>query len=182
MKGTLLSSEIAEPYAQALMSVAQENNLGESFAQEISSLLELLKNSPELQGFLRNPTIKPEAKKAVIQQILGNAPAYLGNFLNLLVDKRRIFFIEEIGEQYLALWRQMNNTVLAEVTSAAELSEIQRQAVIDKVKGISGAQAVKLQTVIDPNLIGGVVIRIGSQVYDASLSSQLRRIGLSLLN
>jgi F-type H+-transporting ATPase subunit delta len=98
------------------------------------------------------------------------------------VDKRRIPFIKEIGQQYLALWRQLTNTVLSEVSSATALTEAQRQTVIEKVKSISGAQMVELKMSIDPDLIGGVVIKVGSQIYDASLRSQLRQIGLSLMN
>jgi F-type H+-transporting ATPase subunit delta len=164
------------------MSVAQDQNLGEVFAQEISSLLELLENSPELQEFIGNPVVKPEAKKAVMQRVMGdNSPSYLRNFLNLLVDKRRIPFVKDIGEQYLALWRKLTNTVLAEAISVQELSENQQQAVKEKVKSLTGAQTVELKTSLDPDLIGGVIIKVGSQIYDASLRNQLRQIVLSLM-
>jgi F-type H+-transporting ATPase subunit delta len=71
---------------------------------------------------------------------------------------------------------------LADVTSTIELNEAQRQAVIQKVKEMTQAAEVDLDTKIDPDLIGGVIIKIGSQVLDASIRGQLRRIGVSLLN
>jgi F-type H+-transporting ATPase subunit delta len=181
MKGSLYSTEIADPYAQALMSVAQSANLTEQFGEEMRSLLALLESSRELKEFISNPIIADESKKAVLGQIVGeNANPYLVNFLMLLVEKRRILFLAEICQQYLALLRKLNNTVLAEVTSAKELTAEQQQAITDKAKAISGAQAVELKVTIDPNLIGGVIIKVGSQVYDASLRGQLRRIGYNL--
>jgi F-type H+-transporting ATPase subunit delta len=98
----------------------------------------------------------------------------------LLVDRRRIIFLEGIGQQYLSLLRKLNQTVLADVTSAVALSEAQQQAVREKVQGMTGARSVELQTQIDRDLIGGVIIKVGSQIIDASLRGQLRRIGISL--
>ncbi len=181
MKGSLLNSEIAEPYAQALMSLAKERDLSEDFGSACRSLVDLLADSEDLNNFISSPVVKDEDKKAVLRQILGEqANPYLMNFLMLLVDKRRIVFLAPICQQYLALLRQMTNTVLAEVISARELSEEQFQAVSQKVKELTSANSVELKTSIDPDLIGGVIIRVGSQVFDASLRGQLRRISLSL--
>jgi len=181
MQSTLYSSEIAEPYAQALMSVAKEHNQTEALGQDARTLLELLENSEELKGFIQNPTIAESNKKAVLQKVLGdNANVYLSNFLMLLVDKRRIALLPEICDKYLTELRKLNNVVLAEVTSVRELTPEQRQTVTEKVKQISGAQSVELKTSIDADILGGIIIKVGSQVLDASLSGQLRRIGFSL--
>ena len=141
----------------------------------------VINNNQDLQNFIANPFIKGENKKALIKQILGESSnAYLRNFLLLLVDKRRIVFLEPVLQQYLALLRQLNQTVLAEVTSAVPLSEAQRQAVVEKVLAITRANQVELETKIDSELIGGVIIKVGSQVIDASLRGQLRRLSLRL--
>ncbi|WP_019507393.1 ATP synthase F1 subunit delta [Pleurocapsa sp. PCC 7319] len=181
MSGTLVSSEIGEPYAQALMSLAQQNNLTEQFGETFRSLSSLLSESAEFKDFVLNPVIKGEDKKAVLKQVMGNdANPYLVNFMMLLVDKRRIVFLESIVEQYLNLLRKLNQTVLAEVTSATELNEEQRNNLVEKVKAFTDARDVELKTSIDPDLIGGVIIKVGSKVIDASLRGQLRRISISL--
>jgi F-type H+-transporting ATPase subunit delta len=181
MQSTLYSSEIAEPYAQALMAVAIDKNETEAFGRETRDLLQLLEESEELKSFIQNPTIAEANKKAVLQKILGKrANVYLSNFLMLLVDKRRIALLPEICEKYLTQLRKLNNVVLAEVTSVKELTEGQREAVREKVKQISGAQSVELKTSIDSDILGGIIIKVGSQVVDASLSGQLRRIGYQL--
>jgi F-type H+-transporting ATPase subunit delta len=100
--------------------------------------------------------------------------------LKLLVDRRRILFLAGICQQYLAMLRKLNQTVLAEVTSAVELNEDQQQAVKDRVKAMTNANQVELEVKLDNQLIGGVIIKVGSQVIDASLRGQLRRIGMSL--
>ncbi len=181
MSGTLISSEVGEPYAQALMSLAQQNNLTDQFGDTFRSLSSLLTESQDFRDFVLNPVIKGEDKKAVLRQVLGSdANPYLVNFMMLLVDKRRIVFLEPIVEQYLNLLRKLNQTVLAEVTSATELSESQQQSLVEKVKAIAQARDVELKTSIDPDLIGGVIIKVGSKVIDASIRGQLRRISVSL--
>lgn len=139
MKGSLLSTEIAEPYAQALMSLAETHQITESVGEDCRGILNILEESSDLRAFINSPVIKEDDKKAVLNQILGDdIHHYLRNFVMLLVDKRRILFLEEICQQYLALLRQLTNTVLAEVTSATELNEEQRRAVSDKVKALTG--------------------------------------------
>ena len=181
MSGTLISSEVAEPYAQALMSVAQENNLTEQFGNTCRDLENLMEESSEFSDFIANPVVNPEAKKEVLKQVLGNdANSYFVNFLMLLVDKRRIIFLQEIVAQFSALLRKLNNVVLAEVTSAKELNDEQKQALVDRVKGLTDANDVELKITVNPELIGGVIIKVGSKIIDASVQGQLRRIGMSL--
>ncbi|MGK7916401.1 MAG: ATP synthase F1 subunit delta [Prochloraceae cyanobacterium] len=181
MSGALLSREIAEPYAQALMSVAQSHNLTEQFGESFRALESLLEQSQDFRDFVSNPVINPESKKSVLRQVMGDdTNPYLINFLMLLVDKRRIVFLEQVAGQYLELLRELNQTVLAEVTAARELSEAQTQAIIDRVKSMSDARDVEIKTSINPDIIGGVIIKVGSQVVDASLRGQLRRISINL--
>lgn len=181
MKNTKVSAQVVEPYAEALMSLAQANNLTEVFGEELRSLNSLWENSAELGKVMASPMVKPEDKKALLRQIVGNeVNPYLLNFLMLLVDRRRIVFLDSIAERYLELLRKLKNVVLAEVTSAMALNEAQREAVKEKIKSLSGATEVELKTTEDPSLIGGVIIKVGSQVYDTSLRGQLRRIGLNL--
>lgn len=181
MKDSSLTARIAEPYAQALMSLAQSQDLTDRFGEDISGLLTLIKESSDFNTFLASPVYKPEQKKAVLQQLLREqVHPYLLNFLQLLVDHRRIPMVQDIALQFQTLLRKLNQSVLAEVTSAVELSDEQKQSVREKVMAMTQARQVDLETKIDPELIGGVIIKVGSQVVDASLRGQLRRISLRL--
>ncbi|MCG9892618.1 MAG: F0F1 ATP synthase subunit delta [Thermosynechococcaceae cyanobacterium MS004] len=183
MKQNAASAGVIEPYAEALMSLAESQSLTDQFGENANAILQTLTASPDLSAFFENPFTKGESKKAVVRQLFeSEVHPYFLNFLLLLVDRRRIFLLSGICQQYRVLLRKLRNTVLAEVTSTIELSEAQRAGVIQKVKELSQAAEVELDTKIEPELIGGVIIKVGSQVLDASIRGQLRRIGVSLLN
>ena len=181
MNNNLVASEIAEPYAKAILSVGQSNDLVDRFGEDVGFLLGVLDESSELEEFLTNPLINADAKKNVLIQVASETvhPMML-NFLRVLVDRRRILFLRGVCKQYQALLREIRQTVLADVTSAVELNDSQKEGVRNKVVQMTGAQRVELDTRIDRDLIGGVIIKVGSQVIDASLRGQLRRIGLRL--
>jgi len=181
MKSDAATAEVSQPYAQALLSIAQSQNLTEEVGGDARTFLSLLTGSQELTSFLSNPFVKPENKKNVLKQLLGEGVNLcLRNFLLLLVDRRRIAFLEPILQQYLVLLRQLNQTVLAEITSAVPLTQTQLQAITEKVIALTNARQVEIETKIDSELIGGVIIKVGSQVIDASLRGQIRRLSLRL--
>lgn len=183
MKNTLVAAEIIEPYAQALMSLAQSHNLVDKFGEDAGSILGLLDSSDDLKQLLDNPLVKGDVKKGVLRQLASEqVHPFMLNFLMLLVDRGRSPFLAEICKAYQSLLRELRQTVLAEVVSAVELNDGQKDAVCQKVKSLVGAQHVELETRIDPDVLGGVIIKVGSQVIDASLRGQLRRIGLRLTN
>lgn len=182
MKGSAMSSQVVEPYASALMTLAQDTNKVDAFAENARTLLAALQESNEFSSFIMNPLLKAEEKKAVLQQICGkDVDQYFLHFLLLLVDRRRIMFLEGICAEFIAQQRKLNNIVLAEVTGAQALTRSQEDAIADRVKEMTGASSVELNITTDESLIGGVVIKVGSQVLDASLKGQLRRIGMDLL-
>lgn len=181
MRSTLVSTEIAEPYAQALMAVARDGDLLDSISADVNSLLTALSESEDLRACLLSPAIKPDQKKAVLQQIAGDQlHPYTKNFLMLLVDRGRILFLDQICKQFQELVRQLNQTVLAEVISTTPLSDAQQDAIRQKVLGMTQARQVELNVKIDPDIIGGVIIKVGSQILDGSIRGQLRRIGVQL--
>jgi len=175
------TSEVSAPYAQALLSIDQSKDAVDEVSNIAGELLSLLKASDELSEFLANPITSGEAKKGVLNQVLGDgANQQMKNFLMLLVDRGRIYLAEPILQQFQAKVRELKQAVLAEVISAVELSDEQKETVRQKVQRMTEARSVELETRVDPDLIGGVIIQIGSQVLDASIRGQLRRIGLQL--
>jgi len=119
-------------------------------------------------------------KKGVLEQVSGDLNPLFANFLKLLVDKGRVGFLMPILKRYQELLRQLRKTVLAEVTAAVELSDAQKEQIRQKVAKMTEAQQVDLEVTLDPELLGGVIIKVGSQVVDASLRGQLRRLSMQL--
>ena len=181
MANNTATAAVSRPYAEALMSIAQSNNVADKFDSDVRSLLNLIKESQPLQNFFANPFISGEDKKGVISKVLtDDTNPIFRNFLMLLVDRRRITLVEDIAQEYLAKLRELNQTVLAEVISAVPLTDEQQQTIKEKVKSMTDAREVELDSTIDSDIIGGVIIKVGSQVVDSSLRGQLRRLSLSL--
>ena len=102
------------------------------------------------------------------------------NFLKLLADRQRIGILTSILYRFLEIYRENSNIALATVTSAVELTDEQKGLITQKIINIAGTEKLELVTKIDPSLIGGFVASVGSKVIDASLASQIRKLGLSL--
>lgn len=178
---SIATSEVAAPYAQALLSIAKSKNSTDELNQTAGEFLSLLNESDDLSRFLANPIAEKEAKRGVINKVLGDgANQQMKNFMMLLVDKGRIALVQPILEEFRSLVREMNQTVLAEVISAIELTDEQKETVRQKVQGMTDAKSVELSTQVDSDLIGGVIVKIGSKVLDASIRGQIRRISLQL--
>jgi F-type H+-transporting ATPase subunit delta len=179
--GSTVTSKAYEPYAQALLSIGQSNNILDALISDVSMIAETLAGSSELSDFLANPFILDDVKKTAIGQLFdGKVNAFTLSFLKLLVDRRRAVCLPGICAEFKSLMRKLNQVVLAEVISTVELSDAQKQNVRDRVMTMTNAKNVELETAIDSDLLGGVIIKVGSQVIDASLRGQLRRISYKI--
>jgi F-type H+-transporting ATPase subunit delta len=125
--------------------------------------------------------LEVEAKKAAITKLFGEqvSPTFL-NLLKLLADRQRIGVLDSVLERLLELYREQNGIALATVTSAEALSDEHLGRITTQLKAVAGTDQVEINTAVDPSLIGGFVLKVGSKVIDASLSGQVRRLGLAL--
>lgn len=181
MAAGIVTSDIFEPYAKALMSLAQSHDLVDRIGEDAATVLETLNNSDELVQFLGSPLVNEDGKKAVLRQVFAETlHPYSLNFLMILVDRNRATYTFGIFNQYQILLRELKGVVLAEVVSAVGLSEDQANLVRQRVLEMTGASGVELESMVDSDLLGGVIIKVGSQVIDASLRSQIRRLSLQL--
>lgn len=176
-----LLNTITTPYAEAFLQVVGAQDSTESVIEDVRKVLALWQESSDLREAMASPVLEVSAKKAALTKLFEGqvSPAFL-NLLKLLADRQRIGFLDAVLERVLELYREQNNIALATVTSAAALSDEQKQTLIDKVKAVAGTDKVEIDTQIDPSLIGGFVLKVGSRVIDASLSGQVRRLGLAL--
>ena len=116
----------------------------------------------------------------MVQIFSGQINNSLLNLLKLLADRQRIGIVLPILERFMELYRETSNIALATVTSAVELTNEQKDLIKDKISSIAGTQKLELVTKTDQTLIGGFVASVGSKVIDASIASQIRKLGLSL--
>ena len=130
---------------------------------------------------MSSPVLEVDSKKAVLEKLFAGqvTPSFL-NLLKLLADRQRIGVLDAVLERLIELYREQRNIALATVTSASELSEEQQAALQKKVQAVAETDKLEINLKIDPDLIGGFVVNVGSKVIDASLAGQVRRLGLAL--
>ena len=176
-----LLNSVTTPYAEAFLQVTYDLNQTEEIVSEAKEILNLINESPELQKALASPILEKESKKNILIQLFQEKiNKSLLNLLKLLADRQRIGILVPILERFLELYRENSNIALATVTSAIELTEEQKDLITNKIIAVAGTERLELVTKTDPSLIGGFVASVGSKVIDASLASQIRKLGLSL--
>ena len=176
-----LLNSVTTPYAEAFLQVANETKQTEEIVSQTKEILQLIVDSPELEQALSSPILEKELKKKILIELFSDKiNNSLLNLLKLLADRQRIGLLVPILERFLEIYRDNSNIALATVTSAVELSDEQKDLITQKISSIAGTEKLELVTKTDPALIGGFVASVGSKVIDASIASQIRKLGLSL--
>ncbi|MCA0422970.1 MAG: F0F1 ATP synthase subunit delta [Proteobacteria bacterium] len=175
-------SGLAGRYANALFELAEEQNATAKVGADLNAFAGLLASSEDLQALCRNPVFTTEQQLGAITALVGKAGigGLAANFLKLLAAKRRLFAVEDMVRAFNALVDQKNGVVNAEVTVPVALTDKTRAAVLEVVNGVLGSKSVKLSEKIDPSIIGGLVVKIGSKMVDASLKTKLNSIKLAM--
>ncbi|MBM5792843.1 MAG: F0F1 ATP synthase subunit delta [Cyanobacteria bacterium M_surface_7_m2_037] len=176
-----LLNTITTPYAEAFLQVAESRQEVDQVVDQAKAVLALWHESPELRQAMASPVLEVDAKKAALEKLFTDqlTPSFL-NLLKLLADRQRIGVLDAVLDRMLELYREQRNIALANVTSATALSEEQQAELSKKVQAVAGTDKLEIQVSVDPDLIGGFVVKVGSKVIDASLAGQVRRLGLAL--
>lgn len=170
MKQTIL----ARRYAKALFTVGKEQDTFEAYNDALQAVAGLYESAPEVADALTNPLYPMDVREKVMTGIVSSMDVdkVMGNFLNLLVQKKRAEILPEIAEEYKVMVDDEKNISHGSVVSAVELSdELQAkvQATLEKLTG----KKVELTTSVDPSIIGGVIAKVGDLVLDGSIKAQL---------
>ena len=168
-------------YAGALADVALASGRAETLRQEVRSFVELEAASADLRNFLDSPAVSREAKQDLLGKLVVRmgASSELRNFLFVLVDNRRTALLPEIAREFETTLLQRLGVAEASVTSARELSAPQKQKLAGTLESVTGKK-IEARYAVDPMLVGGLVVRIGSTVYDGSVRAQLERLAARL--
>lgn len=174
---SVVVSKAAVPYAEALLDLSVLNNSLKEMTHDMTVVSQLWARSSDLKTFLSNPLITRDNKKSVLKELLKeDIEAKTLTFLMLLVDRGRIGIVDGIAQKFLELSFKKDSIEIAKVTSSIELSTQQQKNLAEKLKTITGAKQIKLALKVDPSLIGGFTVEIGSKLIDTSIRGQLRQI------
>jgi F-type H+-transporting ATPase subunit delta len=174
-------SGLAERYAAALFDLAEERHALDAAAADLRQLRAMLAESPDLVRLVRSPIVsRAEQGKAVVAvaERAGLAPL-TRDFLGVVARHRRLFALPAMIDAYLARLAERHGEVAAEITAAQPLSESQLAALTEEL-GRSVGRRVSVELRVDPALIGGMIVKVGSRMVDSSIRGKLRRLQFAM--
>ena len=167
--------EIATVYARALFEAAQERDNLDEVREQLGQFADALHGNRDLQVFLFSPYFSTQEKKDGLDRAVTEADPILTNFLALLVERHRMPAIFRIRERFEALWERENRLLAVEITSAIALDETTVASIGERI-GEQTGRKVELSSHVDPDILGGIVLRVGNSVLDASIRNRLNQL------
>jgi len=167
--------EIAEVYARALFEAAQDNDVLDRIHDELAEVDDALREDRELQLFFFSPYFTSEEKKEGVSRVVEGADERLVNFLELLTERHRMPLLPRIRRQLDAKWAEENKLLPVSVTSAVDLDESLVEEIGKRIQDQTGRE-VELSANVDPEVLGGLVVRVGNMVLDASVRNRLEQL------
>lgn len=162
-------------YARALFQAAQDAGRMDAVAAELAAIATAMDEVPELRAFLRNPQIDPAGKASVLEQLTADADELVRNFVRLVAEKGRAGELPEISAELDALVAQAQNRLAVELTTSYALTDDEAASIVQTIEKASG-RTIEATRSVDPSLIGGIVLQIGSHRADGSVRGRLERL------
>jgi ATP synthase F1 delta subunit len=167
--------ELAQVYARSLFQVAVENGVLDEVHEQLGIWADALNQHRDLQLFFFSPRFSTSEKKEAIRRIIDGGDDRFLNFLELLTERHRLPVTFRIRRTFDELWREEHKLLPVEVTSAVELDESIVRSIGDRIEERTGRR-VELTSKVDPGIIGGLVLRVGNKILDASVHGRLERL------
>jgi F-type H+-transporting ATPase subunit delta len=167
--------EIAQVYARSLFEVAKEHDKLDVVREQLGEFADELARNRELQLFFFSPYFSTQEKEDGLAKAVSDAEPVLMNFLRLLISNHRMPVVFRVRAAYEALWEKENRLLPVRITSAVELDEGTVQQIGDRISQQTDRK-VDLSSDVDPDILGGIVVRVGNQVLDASVRTRLEKL------
>jgi F-type H+-transporting ATPase subunit delta len=167
--------EIADVYARALFEVAKENGVLDRVHEELGEFADAISEDRDLQVFLFSPYFSSEEKKEGVRRIVTDADERLLNFLELLAERHRMPVLFRIRRELDSMWADENKLLPVTVTSAVELDEELVNSIGERIEEQTGRR-VELSSNVDPDVLGGLQVRVGNMVLDATVRNRLEQL------
>ena len=167
--------EIAQVYSRSLFEVAMEHDKLDEIHEQLDEFVDALEATHDLQVFLFSPYFSTAEKKEGLRKVLEGPDPALENFLELLIEKHRMPVLFRIRRQFDERWQDEHRLLPVQVTSAVELDD----ATVERIKKSIGEQTdrqIELTTEVDPDILGGIVLRVGNSILDASIRNRLETL------
>ncbi len=167
--------ELARVYGRSLFEVAQEHGKLDLLREQLGQFADALDGKRELATFFFSPYFSTQEKRDALGPVLVDADPVLLNFLGVLIDNHRMPVIFRIRREFDRLWEDAHRRLPVEVTSAIELDERTLNQLSDDIGRRTGKE-VRLTARVDPDILGGLVVRVGNSILDASIRNRLEQL------
>jgi ATP synthase F1 delta subunit len=167
--------EIAQVYARSLFQVASEKDRTDEIREQLGEFAGALDEDRDLQVFFFSPYFSTKEKQDGLDRAVTGADEIFVNFLKLLIENHRMPVIFRVRRGYEALWEEANRLLPVSVTSAVELDEATVREIGDKISEQTGRR-VELSAHVEPDILGGIIVRVGNAVLDASVRNRLDQL------
>ena len=164
--------EIASVYARSLFEVAQEQGKLDEVRDQLGEFADTLDSNQEMQVFFFSPYFSTPEKEEGLDKVVTGAEPILQNFLKLLIEKHRMPAVFRVRRSFDELWQRENKLLPVEVTSAIELDQNTVKQIGDRIAEETG-QKIELSERVDPDILGGLVVRVGNSIIDSSIRARL---------
>ena len=167
--------ELAQVYGRSLFAVAREQGKLDELREQLGQFADALDEQRELAVFFFSPYFSTAEKQQSLDTLLDGADEILLNFLSLLIENHRMPVIFRIRHEYERLWDEENKTLPVEITSATELDS-QTTEELGRTIGERAGRTVTLAARVDPDILGGIIVRVGNSILDASIRNRLEQL------
>lgn len=160
-------------YAEALIKIGLDENLLDALQDDLKDVKELVAANDELRKALINPGISSGDKKSVVEKLFKKLNPSTINFIKLLIDKGRITLLSDIIDQYVVLADKIRECLNIKVITSIDVTKEQLDKISEKFRKMYGSKQAKVEHVVDPSIIGGIIVRIGDKMVDGSVKGKL---------
>jgi F-type H+-transporting ATPase subunit delta len=176
------NSMVAKRYALALFQIAKETQALGVIEEELRVVKEVVQYIPELKNILNSSKLSIEEKKEIIKASFATVNVNVLNTMLILIDRHREDQIVDVANEFLELANDEMGIAEAQVYSTRELTDAEREAISSVFAAKVGKKSLKIENIVDSNLLGGIRLRIGNRIYDGSLRGKLDRLERKLLS
>ncbi|MCW2118009.1 ATP synthase F1 subunit delta [Flavobacterium sp. 7A] len=177
----MASTRAANRYAKAILDLATSRGIANTVNQDMQTIATTVGGNLELSTFIQNPTINVQAKESALLEIFTSSNGVTKGLFHLLFENKRFEILETIAQQYSVLYDESIGVEVAQVTTAFPMDASLEAKVLAKIATLSNKK-ITIKTNVDPSIIGGFILRIGDQQYNASVANRLQVLKRELSN
>jgi F-type H+-transporting ATPase subunit delta len=177
----MASTRAAIRYAKAILDLANSKGVAEAVNNDMKLIASAIESNLELSTFIHNPTTKVEVKESALLEVFANVNGITKGLFHLLFENKRFEILDAIAVEYSKVFDESNGIEVAKVTTAIPMDAALEAKVLAKVATLSDKK-ITIENIVDPSIIGGFILRIGDQQYNASVANRLQVLKRELSN